>query len=163
MPDHPQQLALLSNKQKAVICQLARRAYEDQRDMGLTNEQSYAEWRHAEQLEACGKASLTECRQVDYLPIVAHFKILLGETPSAFTDLMRSGQVNEDQRLALFMLAENCEERSTPDKPLHFPQYPAAIAWRQYNCKLLSCTPDQLWNLVYTIRNRGAKRRRKTS
>lgn len=59
---------LITNKQKAALCQLARAAY-DEAEPNLP----LAEWRHQEQLKVTGKASLTKCNQDDYLPLQRHY------------------------------------------------------------------------------------------
>lgn len=65
----------LSQKQKAVLCQLATRAYYD---VGASL--SYADsgqFRHACVFDATGKDGLTKCDQLDYVPVYNYFAELL--------------------------------------------------------------------------------------
>lgn len=59
---------LLTNRQKAALCQLARQAWEE-----TGSNINFAEWRRQQQLKVLGKASLTNCKQDDYRPLANHF------------------------------------------------------------------------------------------
>ncbi len=68
-------MKVLSQKQKAVLCQLATRAYYD---VGASL--SYADsgqFRHACVFDVTGKDGLTHCDQLDYVPVYNYFADLL--------------------------------------------------------------------------------------
>lgn len=139
--NYPRAGTLLDNTQKARICILAREAFEK-----MESFLPFADWRQMEQQNAVGKDSLRDCTQADYLSLVAHFEKLKGEDGRAVQAHLRS-QV-KDQALALFKLKEACRERALD------LAYPAAICRRQFKCTLEEASPNQLWNLLFTIKNR---------
>lgn len=148
--------SLLSNEQKASICIAAREAFENQKTKnseGLPvsgfpafESISFRDWRCAEQFKITGKESLTDCTQADYLPLLGHFQNLAGESGRAVKTYLR--QDLQDKRVAMFKLREECGARGLE------LSYAAAICRRQYKCELDQANPRQLWNLVFTVRNR---------
>jgi hypothetical protein len=59
----------------------------------------------------------------------------------------------EPRRMAMHKLRRDCADRGLS------LDYPAAICRRQYRCALEDASPTQLWQLVFTIRNRRPTRR----
>ena len=135
----------LSKKQKAAICQAAHKAAAKQKlEFGSSKE--FEEWRRSEQADAVGKTSLTGCSQDDYKPLMAHFLALSGETGAAFDAQMMSQL--EPKRVAFFKLGEACDQAGVA------MAYAGAIARNRFKCGLNDCSPKQLWQLVFTVRNR---------
>ena len=155
--------APLSHKQKRYLSQLSHRAYDylaAEAD-GSTDERLHAELRESEAREqfrhdqvasACGKHGLRCCSQDDYKRVEAHFLDLLGETARAFDAHLRAE--TEPRRQAEAVLVRECARFGLA------LGYAAAICSRQFRCDLADATTQQVWNLVYTIRNRGAARAR---
>lgn len=89
----------LSNRQKAALASLARRAFEHQDNLGLVEAEGkstsarFGNWRHAQTMEAVGISSLRECGNNHYRKIRAHFLLLLGEWDESFATTMRTGKV----------------------------------------------------------------------
>lgn len=152
----------LSKEQKRLIAQLARQAYlawperaafeAINSDLSLTA--CFAAWRHVEQGkatatgsgQACGIQSLRECTQAHYRPLKAHFENLLGQTDRASRTL--AGEAGNSRRIAAHKLDQALRERDLAEG------YAAAICRRQFRCALAEASEKQLWNLVFTIRNR---------
>jgi hypothetical protein len=149
--------APFSNKQKAELAQLARRAYgiaceRDAVPDGMTME----DWRHREVASASGKLGLRCCGQEDYLPVRAHFLEMVGETGEAFATHVRA--VTDARRTAEFKLVQACEEFG------YRLSYADAICRRQNRGLGLDQVGEKtLWRLVFTIRNRGFSQRRKAA
>lgn len=142
----------LSNEQKARLCILCREAYDAMPGAAShPTEEMLAEYRHAEVEKATGKPGLTACVQDDWNPLLAHFLALVGETGVAFNVAMRHG--TEPKRVAMHKLGEALAKARLP------MAYAAAICRRQYKCEPADASPKQLWNLVFTIKNRGAARK----
>ena len=59
---------LLTNRQKASLCQMARQAW-----IEAGSALDFSDWRRQQQLKVVGKASLTQCNQDDYRPLANHF------------------------------------------------------------------------------------------
>lgn len=141
--------APLSHFQKRYLSQLARRAWQAA-EREVADE---ATFRHAEVARASGKAGLRCCSQDDYKRVEAHFLNLLGETGQALNAHLAAE--TEPVRQAEAVLRRECQRFGLA------LSYPAAICARQFRCPLAEATEKQLWNLVYTIRNRGNARQKK--
>ena len=147
-------MAPLSIEQKRIVAQHARAAYErwpgrenfERANDGLSKTEIFNSWRHVEQGNAVGIQSLLECTQAHYGRLVAHFQAMLGNTAAATRTLARDA--DNDRRIARYKLDEALRERGLRE------EYAAAICRRQYRCELADANPQQVWRLVYTIRNR---------
>jgi hypothetical protein len=144
----------LSNDQKRIVSQLARRAYlawPDREAFELINsEQSatacFEDWRHVEQGKAVGIQSLRECTQAHYGRLVAHFKALGGDETGARRALGRDA--DNGRRIARHKLDQALAVAGLQ------PSYAAAICRTQYRCELGNASEKQLWNLYYTVKAR---------
>jgi hypothetical protein len=136
----------LSNAQKATLCQLAAKSHD------LDGPLSAEEHRHAECVKATGKPGLTACTQDDYKPLLAHFLALTGETGAALNAAIEHG--TEPKRIALHKLGEALQKARLP------MAYAAAIARRQRGREVADLNVKELWQLIYTINNRGTAKRR---
>lgn len=152
--------APLSHLQKRLLSQLSDRAfacvsaesdgqyfYDD-----LPATKAREQFRHDQVVKACGKIGLRCCSQEDYKLVEAHFLNLCGETGKALNAHVRA--VTEPRRQAEAVL-----NRELVAGGFNL-SYAAAICQRQFRCTLADATEKQLWNLVYTVRNRAAARRR---
>jgi len=129
----------LTREQKARLSILARAAFAKS-GSGDANV-----WRREVAIRACGRR-ISEAVQRDYLTLKATFQDLAGESGRALETLLRSE--SEPQRVALYRLTQECGKRGLQ------LAYPEAICRRQYHCGLSQASPKQLWNLLYTVRNR---------
>lgn len=110
------------------------------------NPKAEEEWRHEQQFLAVGKESLRDCLQDDYLRLKAWFENLAGETGRAVKTHMADAV--SDHEIVMRKLEAECAARGLAI------EYPAAICLRQYKCELEKASPNQLWQLVFTVRNR---------
>ncbi len=140
--------------QKRELCSLARRAYHHwagREEFEIANPElsasaCYEAWRHYEQGKACGRQSLRDCSQDDFLLIRAHFHSLLGHGDQAARDLLRS---EEEPRIrARYILARELDQRGLDEA------YAATICRCKYKCALGDATARQLWGLVFDVRKR---------
>lgn len=138
---YPRQNGPLDNGQKARLCILAREAFALQ-----FTDADFTDWRREEQFKAVGKLSLRDCTQADYKRLEARFLRLGGEEGDAMRAETRAG--TEDKRLAFYKLEEACTGAGLA------MSYAAAICRNQFKCGLNEATAKQLWNLMFTIRNR---------
>lgn len=148
--------APLTNGQKAYLAQLASRARNFRaavaRGQGTPIDgRSEEAFRHEEVAAACGKLGLRCASQDDYAAIKGHFLELLGQHQRAFEAEVRSA--TESRRQAEAVLVRECEAFG-----LHLA-YAEAICQRQFRCGLWDASEKQIWCLVYTVRNRGRKKR----
>lgn len=159
--------APLNNRQKAYLSQLARRAFNLEvaraRGAGEVIEdnqpsdpllQDAEHYRHAHVAFACGKMGLRCVSQDDYKAIEAHFLNLLGETKRAFNSFVLSA--TEKKRVAKYMVVAACKE------------FDFQIGYAEHICReqnngtgLDDVDSKTLWRIVFTIRTRGAARKRR--
>lgn len=159
-------MQLLTNEQKATVCQLAREAWDAHPEIRdalleanphLGKTEIFQAWRRVEQGRAVGRQSLTQCTsEGDFLKLCAHFRAMIpGQEQRAARTLAR--HAIEPRLVALHKLRQACE-RAGVDLG-----YPAKICRTQYRCSLDQASEKQLWRLVYTVKNRGTAKRREAA
>ncbi len=157
---------LLSNTQKALIAQLAAKAYKAQKYLDVTLE----EWRRDEQEIACGKRSLKSCNQTHFLSLVAHFQALAGEATQSKNTWSRTGRVkgstilhdtHENRKTAMANIMQELDDhkarlakwKTEPPAPITYP-YVLAIVKNQHKKPIEELTAAQLQRLLFTVVNR---------
>ena len=164
--------APLTNDQKRYLSQLATRAFNRQTAMargslqtatgqtaiippGMSYSAAVDEYRRVQVIAACGKAGLRCCDQNDYKLVEGHFQELLGNSGAAFNAQVRAA--TETRRLVEFKITAACEEFGFS------VSYANKICTAQNHGRTLEQVEEkQLWNVFYTIRNRGNARKRVT-
>lgn len=150
------ELSPLNNEQKAVICILAREAYDK---IGCLAGEKYTEWRHEQQQIACGKLSLCTATQKDYRALRGHFLALLGRTRAAFKDFVAAEA--GDTGFAMAKLKH--EIKNASDVIQNGEDYVRKIARSRFKTMdLKSLGSKQIWNLIFDIRRNAQRRRRKS-
>lgn len=148
----------LSNKQKAVLAQLAARAYKQLQAYGCPVP-SLEEWRHDETWKATGHTeSFTRASQQDYTLIYNRFSAYLGERSkkdNTYTEMDKE----------LHLLRDSMQRHETS------PNYLAEIVRDQlhlpctdkdvYNQLRKFAKPEHVRHLNYTVINRGRAASRK--
>jgi hypothetical protein len=156
--------APLSHKQKRYLSQLSDRAFArsadipvgpNHADKNVSATDQRTLYRHTQVALACGKAGLRCCSQDDYKLVEAHFLALLGETVKAFNAGVRAA--TEPRRQAEAVLVRECERFGLR------LSYAAAICRSVFKCSLEDASPNQLFKVMYTIRNRGHARQQKAA
>lgn len=168
----------LSNDQKAILCILAREAFEaSKRRFAVEDGVKYDDWRKAEQLEACGVESLREAKQNHFLLIRGHWFKIIGNLEQAFDDFLRAGDQNEATRQMKFRLlgqiahlAEGLKNKHAklaalaPETPLLTSEQAATRAWAyaqsicadQFKCRVEALDAKQLETFGFTVNGRAA-------
>lgn len=146
--------APLNADQKRALAATARKAY-DQHGGSQTG-MTFEDWRHEQQHQACGKASLREATQNDFKLLRGHFDKLTGRAVDAFRQFL--GQSGEGQRreLALAKLRHVCDEAAAV--PLsEFANGTSALLYaegflrKQRGVTLDTAHPKQLWHAVFVM------------
>jgi len=141
--------APLTNGQKAILSQLSRRVWNMCPDADALDEASF---RHAQVAAAVGLPGLRECSQDDYSRIKGHFLNMLGEYGASFEAHVRAE--TEPRRVAKYKLKQACAEFNLP------LSYADAICRRQNRgLGLDDVGPKTLWHIIFTVRNRGMRKR----
>lgn len=147
--------APLTKSQKRYLAQLARQALNQVRALARARGEAFEvdeeTWRHEEVIRAVGKHGLRCCSQDDYADLKGHFLDRLGAYGAAFDARLRAATQKRRQAEAVLV-------RELQKAGLHL-NYANSICQRQYRCTLFDATERQIWNLVYTIRNRAAQKR----
>ena len=146
--------APLDKNQKRILSQLARRAFNRELAMARGRGEKLADlnevaFRHQHVAQACGKLGLRCCSQDDYGAVKGHFLNLLGEAGKAF-EAIHHGEGNA-RRVAEFKVVQACEQSGVA------VAYAARICASMFKCSLEDASADQLWKLMFTIKNRGRK------
>jgi hypothetical protein len=161
----------LSKKQKAVLCQTAKTAFETQRKHGLIDPgKTFEAWRHEQQLEAVQIASLTACKQAHYLPLLGHFNAIAGKTSVGIFKQLTSTADDPDRqsvaqalRTELARFAQLPDDQGNPTGEHRAEAYLFSIAQHRGNLnpRTVATIKDtwptsKIWTLVYSLRNRIA-------
>lgn len=116
------------------------------------SEACFTTWRHEQVKLAVGKNGLRLCSQLDYQGLRRHFLHLLGEDGQALkADLRHQSEPTRQARAVLAKALQRWGFHSS---------YAEAICRNQYKVELDDATPKQIWQIVYTVNKRGAKRKR---
>ncbi|MEY2408846.1 MAG: hypothetical protein QOF48_1516 [Verrucomicrobiota bacterium] len=142
----------LSLRQKSVLCQVARRAFDLLRSKGQLSGVTFDDWRRDECERAVGKPGLRFCGNSDYNGLLARFNSLAGEDGRAMNAYVR--EQSEKHRQVEAVLVREMEAGGFG------PAYVDAICKAQFKCSVLDAKTDQILKLIYTIRNRAAAKRR---
>lgn len=159
----------LSREQKAKVCQMAQRAWEnqgrpmyaDQGDMPaelrLSKSLGFETWRQSEQQVLTGKRSLREMGQGDYCLLMAHFAQLAGEWDEA--EYWGRKAQSDEKRRALWHLDQ--EMRRAAEALGHAQRYVCAIASDKFGtADFAQLGAEQVWTLVFDLRRAAARKRR---
>ncbi|GEM_PF-2502272 len=160
--------APLTKGQKRYLSQLSARACNRQAALargrgevfaegkyaGLAVSAAEAQYRHDEVARACGKAGLRCCSQDDYKLVEGHFLELLGHSGAALNAQVRA--LTETRRVIEYKITEACREFGFA------LSYANKICCSQNHGNGLDAVDEKhLWQVFYTVRNRGLARRRK--
>jgi hypothetical protein len=138
----------LSKLQKATLSQWAKKGYTRAKDLDLTDE-SESDWRGREAIAACGRR-VSEATNGDYLLLLAHFQNLSGDSGRAFSSVMRAE--GDPKRQAMHKLTTELAKADLDQS------YAEKICLDTYKCTLAQASAKQLWQLMYTVRNRAPKK-----
>jgi hypothetical protein len=158
---------MLSKLQKSIVAKAARAAWnrisilerkqisacirEQANDPLLSDSKIYTQWRHQEQHRATGISSLCLCDQPHYLPLINHFNTLgIGYERSLPKSTINAieRELTDSRRRAEWLLLRALNERNLQRA------YAEAICRRQFRCNIAQAAEKQIWNLIFTIRNR---------
>lgn len=172
----PRFLSPLSSTQKALLCVRAKQAWQVARQRGAIDDDVTAEeYREQGQVEACGKRSLRECTQADFLAIAGKWWVVLGNLDLAFNAFLNGGEQNEARRQMAWRLAgqvaalaEALEHKHCAETGIMLQEaetarqawaYTTAIAKDKFGRRVDSLDADELEQLGFTIRNRANAKR----
>ena len=148
---------------KAMIL-AARRAYSEQAKLGLVDDGvGFDAWRRATLHDVVGAAAPSSFRAVtqrDYVAVMRYFWELAGD---GGMDAAAQIKAADERRRALWAL--NLEEGRLED---YFGgregtrRYADSLFWKIHKTDRMTATARQVWAVIFTLRNRAAKRRTKT-
>ena len=143
----------LSNKQKASLAQLARRAWQHVGSAAADPLPDLDTWRRSEVFAACGKHGLSECTQREFNLVAAHFHSILGEDGIAMNELLRAG--TERRRQMEMVLLRELESA-------HLPlSYAESISRSRFGVTVTETSDVQFQQLLITVKARARAKRRK--
>jgi hypothetical protein len=86
----------LTGKEIKPLVIQARKAYDVQSGMDLTDSLSFDDWRREQVMACVGKPGLTSCHHDDFRPLLAHFQTLAGDDSAALGNLLKSGHKTDN-------------------------------------------------------------------
>lgn len=167
-------MSALNHQQKRTLAQLARRAFnhvgarvrgatvpptpgDRQADLDLLaasgTSKAFDAWRQEHVADACGKAGLRLCSQLDYKVVEGHFLELLGQHGRAFNAHMQAQ--SEPRRQMEHLVVAACKKWG-----FHL-SYAESICRTIHRVNLNDATPEVLRLVMITIHARGAAKARK--
>ena len=157
--------AVVKPHQVKAMVLAARRAYKVQSDAGLVDDGvDFDSWRRATLHDVVGAAAPDSFRAVtqrDYVAVVEYFGRLAGDRPSTARP---SNLIADEQRRAIWSL--NLVEGEVADAfggRGEARRYADALLWRIHKTDRQTALPRQLWAVIFTLRNRAARKRAKTA
>ena len=167
--------AVVKPHQVKAMVLAARRAYKVQSDAGLVDDGvDFDSWRRATLHDVVGAAAPDSFRAVtqrDYVAVLGYFMELAGEDgalgdralPTVGAD-HRAARLSDEQRRAIWSL--NLVEGEVADAfggRGEARRYADALLWRIHKTDRQTALPRQLWAVIFTLRNRAARKRAKTA
>ena len=156
--------AVVKPHQVKAMVLAARRAYKVQSDAGLVDDGvNFDSWRRATLHDVVGAAAPDSFRAVtqrDYAAVVEYFGRLAGGKAER-SSAIKSG---DEQRRAQWSL--NLVEGEVADAfggRGEARRYADALLWRIHKTDRQTALPRQLWAVIFTLRNRAARKRAKTA
>jgi hypothetical protein len=114
-------------------------------------------WRHRQCLLAVERPGLSVCRNEDYLPLKAHFLMILGRVDEAEAAGERAAMDPRNRVLHEFRRACN-EAAGVLDNPV---QYAEGFLRRVARCGIDDAPDNAIWRAVYLLRRKARLERRK--
>ena len=142
----------LSARQKAVLCQIARRAFDKLTASNKIVGISLDTFRHDEVERAVGRPGLRACGNDHYLPLCSHFESLTGEDGRALNHLLDAGTDKKRQIEHLIVAA-----LAGANLPI---TYAEKIAQDKFKRGVMDCDERQLRFVLVTVKARVSSRSR---
>lgn len=160
--------ALVSKDQIRRLILEAGAAHRRQASLGLADE-PFDAWRHGALYDAVRKTSFRALGQHEFGLALNHFERLAGKPVSTVWGranhaiALRESSPEGDRRRAEFKLTEACEEvapafNGSAEEAL---AYAVVLLRTIHRTDLPSASAKQLWQVMFTLRNRAASRLRK--
>jgi hypothetical protein len=157
----------LTRDQISRLCAMAGQAYKAAKARGqLDDDLTLEQFRREGQMEVCGKSSLKDCRQPDFLQIRGKWHVVLGNLEQAFYDFLNAEPENEARKQMCWRLAGQLnplfEHFLATNQVAGQPITPAEAGRRAWTyleaCskgkQLQHMTAQEIEHLGYTLTNR---------
>jgi hypothetical protein len=155
-------LAPIGSSEKRELAILCRKAWDKLGRPGLVAGgkvgEAFDRWRHQQVTQCVERGGLRECRHEDYNYIRAQMLRILGAARQADQADLRAA--TEPRRQALAKLQAECRDALHVARPMAYVQ---AIAKSKFKTVLLSeLAPNQIWQLIFSLRNANTRNKAKT-
>lgn len=149
--------APLTAEQRRRLAIAARRAYETQAAVGIVEGETFDEWRHACVRDATGRAGLTALTQRDYGPMMARLIELAGGSPRRRDWIAAAKPARRDDAdRARRALKDECAAWAEVfGGAAQADAYATALLAMIHKTDWAGATARQLWQVLFTIRNRA--------
>lgn len=162
--------AQVSKEQVRSLILEAQAAWRRQSELGLC-EEDFDAWRHGALYDAVRKTSFRAVGQSDFGKALNHFERLAGKTPSTFWGranhaiAARETGPEGDRRRAEHKLLEACDQvkAAFADDAEQALAYACVLLKTIHRTDLPAATAKQIWQVMFTLRNRAAARIKKAA
>ena len=158
-----QAAALVSNEQKTRLILAAKKAFDVQTRSGLTEGVDFNTWRKSALWDACQKGSFRMLDQREYGRAMAYFIDLAGgKLPRRWVAVAKRESGPEgDRRRAEWMYRKTCRDVADVFGGVDGAErYARALLLKIHKCDPATATATQLWQVVFTLRNRAKQGRK---
>ena len=156
--------AVVKPHQVKAMVLAARRAYKVQSDAGLVDDGvDFDSWRRATLHDVVGAAAPDSFRAVtqrDYAAVVEYFGRLAGGKAERSSAIKFGDEVRRAQWSLNLVEGEVADAFGGRGEAR---RYADALLWRIHKTDRQTALPRQLWAVIFTLRNRAARKRAKTA
>ena len=156
--------AVVKPHQVKAMVLAARRAYKVQSDAGLVDDGvDFDSWRRATLHDVVGAAAPDSFRAVtqrDYAAVVEYFGRLAGGKAERSSAIKSGDEVRRAQWSLNLVEGEVADAFGGRGEAR---RYADALLWRIHKTDRQTALPRQLWAVIFTLRNRAARKRAKTA
>jgi hypothetical protein len=152
----------LTAEQRQRLAIAARRAYAAQDAVGIVDGETFDAWRHRTVREATGRAGLTALTQRDYGPMMARLIELAGGSPRRrdWHAAVKPARRDDADRARHALQAECADQAAAFGGPAQAEAYATSLLARIHKTDWMGATARQLWQVLFTLRNRARARNR---
>ena len=152
----------LNREQVRELILAAQQAWRKQTELGLTDI-PFDDWRKQTLWDLVCKSSFRTVNQTDFNKALNGFQILSGKRAPGHLDCTKV-QANDETRRAIWRLKETCKDLAE-----HFGgeegamRYANSLIEKIHKVKLSDANAKQVWQVVFTLKNRASAHDKKAS
>jgi hypothetical protein len=146
----------LNREQVKELILAAQDAWRKQKELGLTD-LPFEDWRKQTLWDMICKNSFRTVNQTEFNKALDGFFVLSGKRSPGHLRCSKM-QTNDEQRRAIWRLKETCKELAESfDGEEGAMRYANSLIEKIHKTKLADATAKQIWQVIFTLKNRAGK------